>query len=392
MPHSIIPPSSAGVWGKPGGCTGWVTMAQTYRETETSLAAKEGTASRGIAELMNRANSRARLDYPEKEKVVGGVASNGVVFTNEMYDAAEVFADDVASVMRETGVFSGRHIGVERSISAPRVHELSRETSNAFIYSENRGRLYIWGYKYGFNPVDAYENWQAINCLAGIFDEFDINEEDTVVHVRIVQPRAFHPDGPVREWAVAARDLGGYFEVLRENAHKALGPDAEYKSGDHCKYCPGRHACPAALKAGLGLYEAASQPVPVELDADALSVQYAIVQRARRQLEYLETGYEERIKGLAQRGESIRGFRVEERLGRERWSEPVETIAALGDMLGHNLRKNTAITPNQARKLGIDAAVITAYSEIPRTGFKVVPDDGSKAKQIFSKLNKGAMI
>jgi hypothetical protein len=123
----------------------------------------------------------------------------------------------------------------------------------------------------------------------------------------------------------------------------------------------------------------------VELSPEALGVQFAIIQRARKQLEYLESGYEEQIKGLMRSGASVPGFRVEESVGRERWAKPIEEVVALGDMLGHDLRKRDAITPNQARKLGIDDAVIMAYSEKPRTGTKVVADNGNKAKQVFSK-------
>lgn len=388
MSHSMIPPSSAGIWGKPGGCTGWVIMAQTYPEPVENCAAKEGTASHEIAERMNQANAKARVGYPTKDEVVGSITSNGVVFTEEMYDAAEMFADDVAMVMRETSVFGGPHLGIERRIEAKRIHELSFGTADAFLYARNQGRIYIWDYKFGFEVVEAYENWQSINYLAGIIEELEINghvEQHTTVHVRIVQPRAFHRDGPIREWVVKASDLRAHFNILQANAHKALGPDAEYKTGSHCKHCPGRHACPAALKAGLGLYEVAAQTVPVELSAEALAVQYSIVQRARKQLEYLESGFEEQIKELIRKGANVQGYCVEERVGRERWAKPVAEVIALGDMLGHNLRKGGAITPNQARKLGIDDAVIMAYSEKPKTGLKIVLDNGNKAKQIFSK-------
>jgi hypothetical protein len=57
----------------------------------------------------------------------------------------------------------------------------------------------------------------------------------------------------------------------------------------------------------------------------------------------------------------------------------------MGDMLGKDLRKKEAITPKQAIKLGVDETVIKAYSTQPRTGVKIVPDNGNKAKQVFSQ-------
>ena len=39
----------------------------------------------------------------------------------------------------------------------------------------------------------------------------------------------------------------------------------------------------------------------------------------------------------------------------------------------------------KAIKLGVDETVINAYSETPKTGIKLVPDNGNKAKQVFTK-------
>lgn len=388
MSHSIIAPSAAHIWGKPGGCTGYVLMAQAYPETEESEEAKEGTASHEVGANMTKSAARGFVDYPHKEETVGSVASNGVVISEAMYDGAELFAEDVGEVMRATGVFGGDKLGIERRVAAPRVHELSFGTPDAFLLDERNRTLYVWDYKFGFEIVEAFENWQAINYVAGIFDELGIDglaDQWFEVVIRIVQPRGPHRDGPVREWRVKATDLRAHFNSLNQNAEESLSDRATCRSGSHCKHCPARHACDAALTGGVRLYEAASAPVPVELSPEALGVQFAIIQRARKQLEYLESGYEEQIKGLMRSGASVPGFMVEESVGRERWAKPIEEVVALGDMLGHDLRKRDAITPNQARKLGIDDAVIMAYSEKPRTGTKVVADNGNKAKQVFSK-------
>lgn len=386
MSHSIIAPSSAHIWGKPDGCTGFVLMAQTYPETEESEEAKEGTAAHEVAESMISASARGNLGYPKRETTVGSVASNGVVVTEEMFDAAELYATDVASVMHSVRVFGGPHLGIERKIQVPRVHELSHGTPDCYIFDSRSGTLYVWDFKFGYETVEAFENWQLINYVAGILEELGIDghqEQHVRVIMRVAQPRAFHRDGPIRGWVVKASELRGEINTLANNAAESLGPNATCRSGSHCKHCPARHACEAALTGGVRLYEAAASPVPVELDPNALAVQFAIVQRARKQLEYLESGYEEQIKGLMRAGHSLPGYRVEEGVGRERWVTPNAEVIALGDMLGHDLRRGDVITPNQARKLGIDDAVIMAYCEKPRTGLKVVPDNGTKAKQVF---------
>lgn len=389
MSHSILPPSSAGIWGKPDGCTGWVLMAQTYPETEETVEAREGTASHEIgAEIITDAKTN-RVQRHTAKDWVGITASNGVLLTEEMFDAAKEYADDVITVMRRTGVFGGPDLRIEQPVQIPRVHEINWGTPDCSIYHKLGNALYVWDYKFGFEVVEAFENWQAIDYVAGLLDELEINghlDQHTKVHIRIAQPRAHHRDGTIREWVVMASDLRGHINTLSANAHKALGPDAEFHTGNHCKHCPGRHACEPALKAGLGMYELTAKPVPVELSAEALGVQLAIVKRARKQLEYLESGFEEQVKGIIRSGALVSGWAVEQGFGRETWGKPIAEVIALGDMLDFDLRKPVdAITPNQAKKLGVDEAVITAYSTKPRTGLKIVSDNGNKAKQVFKK-------
>lgn len=387
MSHSIIPPSSAGIWGKPDGCTGWVLMAQCYPETEETPEAAEGTASHEIAAQLIQDSARG-FNGTKADKFVGQSATNGVVFTEEMFDGAKEYADDVAMIMRERGVFGGDNLGIEQAIEAKKIHDLSYGTCDCFLYDKKTGELFIWDYKFGYEVVEAFENWQSINYAAGIFERLGIDglaDQVTTVRIRIAQPRAFHREGSIREWQVTGSDLRAHFNILHNNAHKSLGPDAECNTGPHCKHCPGRHACEAALTAGNRLYEAAAKPVPVELSNEALGVQLALVKRARKQLEYLESGFEEQVAGKIRAGALVPGWATEDTFGRDKWVKPFDEVVAMGNMLGKDLRKKEAITPKQAVKLGVDEAVIMAYSTKPRTGLKIVSDNGNKAKQVFTK-------
>lgn len=386
MNHSIVPPSSGHIWGKPDGCTAWPTMNQLYPETEPQPEAMEGEASHEIgACLIEGATVGSMSSWSSFD---GLAAANGVVFTEEMFDGAELYAKDVQSVMRETRVFSGSNIGIERRLEMSQIHELSFGTTDCYLFDAKKGHLYIWDYKFGYEIYEAFENWQSINYYAGIYNllGFDgIKDQHITVHIRIVQPRAFHRDGPIREWTVKASDLRAHINILKGNAHKSLGPDAEAVSGSHCKHCPGRHACEAGLTGGMRLYEAASKPTPVELPVVALGVQLAIVIRARKQLECLESGFKTQVKALIRSGKTVPGWSAEPTFGKEKFDKPFEEVVAMGKMLGHDLQQQKTITPNQARKLGVDEAVITAYSSTPRTGTTIVPDNVNKIKQAFSK-------
>ncbi len=385
MSHSIIPPSSAGIWGKPGGCTGWVLMAQCYPETEETPEAAEGTASHWVAsEVLESYQNDTGIKTCGM--LVGQVAPNGIVITEEMAEGADVYVKDVLAVCQERGLLAGMR--VEQRIEAPAIHELSYGTCDCSIYDPGAHELFIWDYKFGFEVVEAYENWQSLNYAEGIVDKFGfkgIQDQTLKITFRIAQPRAFHRDGPVREWKTEGGQLRGYTNILHANAHKALGADATTNTGDHCKHCPGRHACEAALTAGTRLYEAASKPVPVELTQAALRVQLSIVKRAMRQLKALESGYEAQVEGLIRRGDDVPGWITEPTFGRDKWDKSDEEVINMGAMFDKDLRSSKPITPKQAIKLGVDEAVIKAYSSQPRTGIKIVSDNGSKAKQVFSQ-------
>jgi hypothetical protein len=379
--HSKIPPSSAAIWGAPDGCTGWVSMSGAYPEMGENPAAAEGTAAHEVAAQLVKWQTTATTPL----EMVDTTATNGVVIDAEMFEAAQLYADDIGAVMRELGNFMP-HIE-ERIEAKASVHPESFGTPDCWLFDRNTGALYIWDFKYGHETVDAFENWQGINYAAGIIEAFradGVDDQFITVRIRIVQPRAFHRDGPIREWAIDGGELRAHINILSTNAHEALGPNPVTRSGAHCRHCSARHACPVALQAGLRLYELAGQPIPVELPLDALGVQLAIVKRAIKALAFIESGIEEQAKGLITSGSNVPGWILEQGYGREKWKAPAAEVIALGDLMGIDIRKPLeAITPKQAVKLGIDASVIKAYSETPKSSLKLVSDNGNKAKQVF---------
>lgn len=380
--HSIIPPSSAGIWGKPDGCTGWVIMNQQYPDSVASEDAADGIAAHEIAATMLKDAARTGQILPDT--FTGNVATNGVIYTREMYDGAVMYVEDVLSIMRSSAVFTPV---IEQHIQIPAIHEQSHGTPDNWLFDKRNMTLYIWDFKFGISTVEAFENWQMINYIAGIVDQLNVNgvtDQLITVNIRVVQPRAYHADSSIRQWVVKLSVLRAHFNILRTNAAIALSDKAQFHTGSHCKDCNGRHACPAALQAGLQLYEVATQPIAQELPVDALGLQLSIVQRALKQLEYIESGLSEQIEHMIRSGKFVPGWAMQPKHGREKWNKPVAEVLTMGQMMGHDLRKpDDAITPNQARKLGIDDAVISAYTIKP-SSVKLVRDDGTKAKRIFS--------
>lgn len=379
--HSILAPSSGHIWGSLNGCTGWPLMSAQYPQLEESQDAKDGTASHEIGKELIYEMSRGILNTTFKR------FDNGS-FTKEMFDCAKIYADDVAEIMRSTGIFGGRNIGIEKRVECKYIHAIIFGTPDAWIYDHKNKRLYIWDYKFGHRIVEIFEMWQLIIYLAGLFDYLKINgivNQQITVHMRIVQPRAFHSDGIIREWKIKACNLRRYFNILQDRAIEALGPNSVTRSGPHCRDCSARHVCSAALQSGINLYEVASQPIPTELSPLALGVQLSIVKRAIKQLECIESGLTGQVEGSIRNGINTPGWLMQSGRGKEAWTKSTEEVIALGDMLDNDLRKpEETITVNQARIKGISNEVLKEYSERKRTGLKLVPDDGNKLKRLFS--------
>lgn len=377
--HSILPPSSAKIWSR---CTGWVGMAQKVpdlrEDDETALA---GEASHQIGEKLIHRGIKNLTDPVEW---VGAIADNGVVINEEMVEAAELYAEDALRIFKAAELVGGGiSYGIESKVQIPTIHELCFGTTDKWLYAPIPDELIIWDYKFGFLIVEAFENEQALCYLSGLIKLLGLNPQ-TRVRVRIVQPRAAHSEGPIREWSFLVAQVQGQLSNLAAKAKIAMSSDAKLQTGSHCRYCHARYACPEALKAGMGYYEMAGYPVPVTLSPEALGLQNAIVTRAIEQLTGLKTGYDEQIKALQKTGTVIPGWGLEPAVGRETWSRSVEEVVQLGDLMQKDLRKPGVKTPNQARKLGIDDEVITAYSHRPNNGVKLVQDDGTLARRIFT--------
>ena len=369
-------------------------MSMLYPDGEDSEEAREGTASHEIGEhliLLGLNYEDGTVSPKVRENYVGNTASNGVIFTDDMFDAAWEYATEV---VREHKSRANALTRVEHRVEMPMIHAESFGTVDAHMYDRTANELIIWDYKYGMGVVEAYENWQGIDYAAGLMREFGIDgelDQVTTVKIAIVQPRAYHEEGTVREWSVLAADLRGYINTLATNANRALSDEAETKSGNHCKHCTARHACSTALEAGIQLFEVAGAPVPSELSDEAMGLQLSIITRARKQLEFLETAYTEQVTAKIKAGKAVSGWDVRNSYGREKWANSVEEVIAMGDMMEKDLRaEQKAITPAQAKKLGLDEDVVKAYSEKPHRGLKLVPENETRVSSVFARLKRGA--
>jgi hypothetical protein len=362
--HSRLSPSAASRWVN---CPGSITMCEQFPEPQVrNEAADEGTASHWIG-------SEVLLGVVTP--VVGSKAPNGIVIDMEMIEGAEVYT---AAVRHVAG---SAQLHVEEKLCAEYIHPICFGTPDCWFLSGRE--LHVWDYKYGYNIVDPFENWQLICYTAGIVQKLGSDSDLTVI-MHIVQPRPFHNMGPHRTWRVSAADLRTYYIRLAGAANEAFGPAPKCASGDHCKYCRARHACVTLQNNCMAGIDYVGQSVPQLLSPEAMSIEKRVISRIKNLLTYRETGLDAQIEAVIKAGGMVPGWALQQGQGRMAWTATSADVFALGDLMGIDLRAEPEpITPAKASKLGLSKEIMASYAAAGNSGVKLVPTANSLASRVF---------
>ena len=370
--HSILPPSGAAAWRR---CAMWVAMNQAYPQPDTPETLEGHAAHWVFAEML-----AGRIVCE------GQVAPNGVVVTEEMVEGAELVVDTVRA-----RIPAGVPLHVEERVAIARIHPQCFGTPDIWAYVTQTGVLEVIDYKFGHRFVDEYENDQGIAYTAGIIDHLaelmqkgpGLIDQMIKVNFTVIQPRCFYKGAPVRTWSVLASDLRGHINQLAGAAELALMPNPPAVTNSECRDCPGRHACPALQQAAYADAEFATRSSPVELAPAAASLELRMMEHALERLQSRVEGMREAVATYIRQGHAVPWHRAEQGYGRTQWTIPAEQVVAMGSLMGVDLSKNGAKTPTQAKKAGVDEAVIKAYSVTPLGSIKLAPVNPADARRVF---------
>lgn len=344
-------------------------MQERYPEDRTSPSAIEGQAAHWYASeaLMGRTHP------------VGTDTPAGVPITAEMIDCGTAYVSDVRS--------AGGTIRVEERVTIHTVHPDCWGTPDAYVMDRASRRLMVWDYKYGHRFVDAHRNWQLILYAIGILESEGVPLDDWKhwsITLSIVQPRCFR--GDAEPWTIGGPALNKYIDPLRQAAQQASQAGAQLQSGDHCRDCSARHACPALMRAAALSVDIAHEQTPMDLTPHALGLELSYLTAALARLKARHDALEEQALGMVRSGRDVPLWKGSNSTGREYWNRPAAQVAILGDMWGVDLRKPLeCITPAQARKLDVDEAVIAGFSERRSGALKLVPVTDDTVSRAFER-------
>lgn len=384
--HAFLAPSSAARWVV---CPGSAAMEARYPEQGDKDAAADGTACHWVMQQLFDG-------WAPDQLLADGKTESGHPLTREMVDAALMLYDDVVATLAEFGMQARGNVIVEQRVAIPRVHPSANwgtpDVRAWVCLRDGRAFLFVWDLKYGHKHVDAFENWQCIDYSAGLLDEARgrIPEDRITVVMRVVQPRSYHRDGPIREWRIRASDLAPYVHRLAMAADEATSPTAQCKpQPDACENCTARHACEALQRAAYRGMDLARQAQATELSPAAAGLELRYLTDAAKLMEARMTGLQAQVEALARQGHAVPHWSLTPGVAREGWTKPAAEVIALGSMLGLNLTKEPdVITPTQARALakrqGLPESVIGVYAARPSGALRLTVDDGTDARKVFA--------
>lgn len=378
----VLRSSSSERWAN---CPASAALEALFPEDETSPEAMEGHAAHELAAAALEWGVDAVREHGDLS------ASNGVPFTEDMYDGAGLYAGVVAEETRGLAPTAKHH--VELLLDNDAVHRQNQGTPDYGAICGVTKRVVIVDYKYGFGSVPANGNTQTINYAALLLAAHGFGPDDLAdwrVTLAVVQPRDFTPAGRVKRVEHTGDGFAYLWRNLRDAACEATGVNPEYRTGEWCRYCDGLQACPAALTAAAYAGDMAARGAPHALEGEVLGRVLKHLQNAQTRLDNLVKALEAEGVNRVRAGQAVPGFAMGWADTKDKWVVPTDNVVALGKMLGADFAKAGSVTPGQAKtalkKLGIDAAVIASYHDKPRGAAKLISvNTAASAAQAFGE-------
>lgn len=150
-------------------------------------------------------------------------------------------------------------------------------TADCIAFDPQTGQLVVADLKFGKGvAVEVEANPQLLYYAAGALNPAILDQlcaqhgmssaRPVGVDLVIVQPRAFHPEGPVRSTSYTVAEVEDWNAfVLHPGVKRALEDGGTtFAAGKHCRFCPVSQTCPELRDFGLETARAAFRQAPAE--------------------------------------------------------------------------------------------------------------------------------
>ena len=381
--HAKLSPSASGRWFL---CPGSIRMEESVpkRRPSVNFYADEGTAAHSVLEhcLRNHIDPYA---FHEEFVVVDG---NRYPVDLEMKDAVSLAYDYVSGyriVHGDTQLYPERQVN-------PGAWMLRDDLfGTADVTIEGQDELCIADYKHGRGiPIDVVGNTQLlIYALGAALPSFRWPKYRLV----IIQPRARHEDGPIREWVITREELKAFFDTLEQKASATEEKDAEIVPGDkQCSFCDAKPFCKELAQYnldvargefvdmdGLDLEEPPKTQNPQFISLAQLRY---ILDNSQMLVKWIKS-VEEYAQQLLEKGQTVPGYKLAKKRAYRKWALEEDVVAAILTTIGLDpdrvyTRKLNGPAPIERELKALkDKGALARFYEIVEkndTGVTIVPE------------------
>ena len=371
--HSPLGASSAERWMNCPGSYALLDHVHLLAKEDDPEYRREGTAAHKLAEECLHSGQEAW------ERI--GDTVEGQEVSADMADAVQAYLDNIrASAGERDTLYIEKHIGQAED---QRPHPKFYGTVDCAIYGE--ARLTVIDYKHGQGVVVEPEwNPQMLYYAYGVLLARPRVRDECEVVLRIVQPRAFHKDGPIREWATTAGEVVHWGETELIPAMQRAEMDKQLNPGDWCRFCPVKALCPM-LTALFGAAMTADPAALPSLSDDALGRSYGYVKAVEMYVGALEKEVFSRLSAAHE----IAGAKLVRKQSKRVYSEGAEE--KVKELFGLDAFTTALKSPAELEKLGPPGKeFVKEFCYFPDTGLTVAPEKDRReavkvqtAEQVF---------
>jgi hypothetical protein len=353
--HSLTGASAAERWMN---CVGYVSLARTLGtdRPDDPEWTKEGKAA-------HAAISKCLTEGLESWEVLGE-EFEGIKITPATVEAIEVMLATVQPLQVD-----GARVYIEEHLTHPEIDGMYGTIDHGTV-AESLAT--VTDYKHGEGVIVEVENNPQIIYYAYLL--LLRHPEVRRCALRIVQPRASHPDGPVRRWVVAAEEICTWVEENLIPAMQRAEKGGELDCGKWCRFCPAKLICPLVT----GIFQAAATYDPKALPAmndAALGEAFRLVPAAR----FYATAVEREVDRRLRMGRDLVTAKLVPSKTDRVFKDGAEEVfeAQIGE---EAFTEPKLKSPAQMEKVSSEAkALVKDWAYQPEGDLKVVPMDDKRA-------------
>jgi hypothetical protein len=298
-------------------------------------------------------------------------ADTAVAIQEYLDECARVVAD-MREQLKTLGLEDDVQTFIEVRVSGD-FHDQFYGTADFVAVSETLGCLYVIDYKHGEGiAVDATNNPQLKYYGLGMSLKYP---RATGVVLVIVQPRAFHEEGPIREWLTTSTDLEQWKDEDLIPAMRRAEFDTSLSPGDWCRFCPAKLACP--LLTGLfGVAATADQQAVVQFSDQKLELNYNMVGAVKHYITALGREMQSRME----RGTEMSDHKLVYKRANRVWRAGAKEAFVKEFGADKVLTPAQIKSPSDMEKISsASKKLVKEYAFTPTTGLTVAHNSAKKA-------------